>query len=299
MVEYTTHGGGKLFKCQYISDSGTRFSSSDMLYLTGPNTRSLSPLKAGMVATPDGPFYDTTIHAKFSLLMSVMFRSDPRSIELSFLQRQDYVQIIPRQRWAFDINNGHNVEPTIQPIACLLRSGNHIVCLDMEYLRLLDFERESRFAEQTKPSNESIDGTDFIIRDRTKQYFCDATKKWITLPLDKLRYFEMKLPKANNHSDAVNYIAPANFGVGVQLPRNTTKTERCSEFPGWIKVTSMSGNRKVVYWYSPRKRFRLRSAREVEFFINLLAQSDGSEDAVIHVWEAKNLVRKDNIDVKK
>ena len=296
MVEYPTHGGGKLFKCQYVSDDGTRFTSADMVYRTGPNKRSLSPLKVGMVSTPVGPFYDTTTHAKFALLMSVLYSRDPTSIESSFLYKQDYVQIIPRERWAFDIHNGPNVERTIQPIACFLRSGSHIVCLDMEYLRLLDFERESKFAEPTQSGN----GNEFILRDRTKQYFCDVTKQWTTLPPPKLKYFEMKLPKQNNHhSDAVNYIALADFGAIVQLPRNTTRTELCVDFPQWIKVTSMSGNRKVEYWYSPRRKYKLRSRREVEFFINLLSEYEGSEDEVISVWEARNVVRKDNIDDQK
>jgi hypothetical protein len=298
MEEYDCH----YYTYSLEAEDGSIYLSTDETFAVDRKNKKRTAWTIGMHHTTFGKMYETSTHAKMALLFNILQRKS-FSIEDRFLQEADYIQITPNERWAMDINDGPNAQLKMHPIVCVLRNGSDILCLDIDYLRILDFQKERTFVETVygNVSADNVTNKTIMKRDKCTHYFDPKTKAWMSLPVEKIVYYQRKnffIDADKSNRAIVTYCGDAKFYNRLHLPTGVVKVELGVDAPAkWVKVTCKCdrGKRTVYYWISPDKKFRLRSKPEVNFFLLLLREMGGDENEVIRVWRERNRDRMDMV----
>ena len=286
--------GATLYQ-SYFKVGNVMYSSQDEVFDEGrksPRRREVlnkDSFCIGRVKVDGVAHYETKTHSVFALVM-VIYKKANISLEETFLGTKDICIVTPRGRFSYNLDNIATSTMQQLPICCILRTNSGILALDLDQMRFCDWKRclsgVTTRGTSNKEQEQSID---------LEREYINGDGLVCSLPSCITSYIQLKLSRHRERNNAiqdiVQYIDDSMLLNGNKLPVNTIQIQKnfggddgTNVFekvpPGYIRLVvqhNQSNSRTDTYFQTPKKKYLLRSKKEVESFEKLLAGCNGNE----------------------
>lgn len=285
-------------KAQTKNKGIVSFESSEKVFqVNKQKSSSLEAFGVGRVQVGNKVCYLTKANAQLAALAVMVKQCNESYFEEKILANSAVVAVLyPHTRWDQSMceeprgNNSSQEDDRNDPIACLYRTSDEVLWLDMPQMRYLD---QIKFGNFRKVNGNFVRLENEYIKDG------NIAK----LPPENISY--LKLRKQIGR-DGVITRQGRSIATVKTLPKNTVSTKVYlddSNIPdGTVEIQTCRPSRpnhRDTYFYTPKCRYEIRSQNHLKIYLELLKEFSGESEAWKQFSSYITLLKDCQIDGKK